>query len=142
MAVFTLYLRLFGTVRWMRIACWIGIILTAPFFLQMVPVCGVYLFPHGNEGWDLRLGAKGSKLQTPSLILGTFNVVSDIYVFILPLPILYGLNLSLRKRIGLIGVFVVSSMWVSPSTSTEKHLANARAGDWLLPLLRCIIAYN
>ena len=110
LAMFTLYMRVFEPVRWMRVCCWVGIITAIPVYLSLVPFCAVYCFPHGNERWDLAIALKGSKMQLPAIVSGTYGVVSDVFLLILPLPIIFGLNLSLRKKIGLYAVFLAGLM--------------------------------
>jgi len=58
----------------------------------------------------LAIALKGSKMQLPAIVSGTYGVVSDVFLLILPLPIIFGLNLSLRKKIGLYAVFLAGLM--------------------------------
>jgi hypothetical protein len=106
MAVFTLYMRLFGSVNWMRWCCWAGIVLSALVHGSTIPTCAVYTFPHGNEEWNVMLSMKGTKMGVQSIIAASYNVASDIYLLVLPKPIILSLHLSTKKRIGLLGVFM------------------------------------
>lgn len=105
-AVCTLYLRIFKTVTWMRYSAWGAIIFLGCTYGSMVPVYAVYSLPYGNEKWDLTLAAKVGKADKMAITTGAINVATDIFMIVLPLPIIMKLNLSLRKRLGLAAVFL------------------------------------
>ncbi|KAF2110601.1 hypothetical protein BDV96DRAFT_552902 [Lophiotrema nucula] len=115
-AIALVYMRLFGIHQWLRVACWILIILSAPVYWHTVPLCGVYMFPHGNESWDLSLAKKGTKMGVPSAIVGSLNVALDLCLLLLPQPIIWRMSLSLRKRAGVAGVFMTAGLGLSMST--------------------------
>lgn len=104
-AILALYLRLFSVVNWLRWCCYIGIVFLFATYWSLVPVSIVYNFPHGNERWDLTTTTKSVKSQIAYLIAGAISVISDIYILILPFPILYKLQTSLRRKFGLSIVF-------------------------------------
>ncbi|KAI1199745.1 hypothetical protein F5X97DRAFT_341494 [Nemania serpens] len=117
-AILTLYLRLFSVVNWLRWCCYIGIVFLFATYWSLVPVSIIYNFPHGNEKWDLTTTTKSVNSQVAYLIAGAISVISDIYIFILPFPILFKLQTSLRRKIGLSIVFstaiigIISSIFV------------------------------
>lgn len=76
----------------------------------MVPVYAVFSFPYGDESWDLNLAMKTGKVDRMAIATSTINVVSDVFLLIIPLPIIMKLNLNLRKRIGLAAVFMTGIM--------------------------------
>lgn len=53
----------------------------------------------------------GSCIDAPALYIATaaFNVVSDIMLFILPIPMVYGLQMPLKQKLGLFFVFGIGS---------------------------------
>ncbi|KAF1846523.1 uncharacterized protein K460DRAFT_367281 [Cucurbitaria berberidis CBS 394.84] len=105
-AICTLYLRIFNTMAWMRYTAWGTIVILACIYGSMVPVYLVYSIPYGNEKWDLTLAAKIGKADKMAIGIGAVNVAFDIFLLILPVPIIMKLNLSFRKRIGLSAVFM------------------------------------
>lgn len=46
---------------------------------------------------------------------GAINVVTDLYVLILPIPVLWSLNLSLNRKLRLVGVFSLGILYVLSS---------------------------
>ncbi|KAI1113916.1 hypothetical protein F5Y14DRAFT_462048 [Nemania sp. NC0429] len=117
-AILTLYLRLFSIVNWLRWCCYIGIVFLFATYWSLVPVSIVYNFPHGDEKWDVTTTAKSVHSQVAYLVAGAISVISDIYILILPFPILFKLQMSLRRKIGLGMVFstaiigIISSAFV------------------------------
>jgi hypothetical protein len=112
-AVLTLYLRLFNVYTWVRWACYIGIGFTCLAYWSLVPVSVVYNFPHGpNERWDLAMTVGSAPAQVPFVIMGVISVVSDVYIFVLPLPVLLRLHVSWRRKLGLCLVFMTAIMFV------------------------------
>ena len=61
-SVATLYLRMFGTVRWLRCSVWCALIFIGVIFFVQTVVYAIYSFPYGNEKWDLSLGYKTKKV--------------------------------------------------------------------------------
>ncbi|KAI4240728.1 MAG: hypothetical protein L6R40_004973 [Gallowayella cf. fulva] len=45
-----------------------------------------------------------------ALVGGPFNLVSDLYLLLMPLPAVWQLQLPLRKRLGVAGVFLTGSL--------------------------------
>ena len=43
-------------------------------------------------------------------VTGIFNVISDLYIFILPLPFLWSLQMSLHKKVRLMLLFGVGAL--------------------------------
>lgn len=64
--------------------------------------------------WDP--AAAGHCLNTPALVyLGAgFSIAEDIIIMFLPVSELKGLNMTVRKRIGLVLMFVLGSLYVLP----------------------------
>ncbi|KAI3338649.1 hypothetical protein F4824DRAFT_509067 [Ustulina deusta] len=114
-AILTLYLRLFGVIKWLRWCCYIGIAFLFAAYWSLVPVSVVYNFPHGNEKWDLAITEKSVQSQVAYVTAGAIGVISDIYIFLLPFLILLKLQVSLKKKIGLSIVFLVAIIGIISS---------------------------
>ncbi|KAI1120566.1 hypothetical protein F5Y10DRAFT_258125 [Nemania abortiva] len=117
-AILTLYLRLFSVVTWLRWCCYVGITFMFFAYWSLLPVSVVYNFPHGNEKWDFATTAKSAPSQVAYVTIGAVSVLSDIFILILPFPILFTLQASRKRKIGLSIVFlaaiigIVSSIFV------------------------------
>lgn len=104
--IFIMYLRLFGTLHWMRRACWFGIIFFGLIYWSYVPTMAALLFPRGGETWGLVLAMKRERaLSGMNFLMALVNVLSDLYALSLPLPAILPLKLSRQKKIGLCALF-------------------------------------
>jgi hypothetical protein len=45
---------------------------------------------------------------------GITNIISDVYVLLLPMPLVWGLKMPLRKRLSLMGLFAIGGMYAAP----------------------------
>ncbi|KAK0663019.1 hypothetical protein QBC41DRAFT_26822 [Cercophora samala] len=108
--ILTFYLRLFGTIRWVRRTCYTLLAFSAITY-------GVILL------WYLAgCVPKTSKLpicdETGPLILvgGVFTVMADVLLFVLPFPIIGSLHLSRDKKRGLVVLFLFAIFIIATST--------------------------
>lgn len=110
-AIFLMYRELFRVYsNAVHISIWLGLIFTFLTNASHVPVSLAFLAPHYGEDWNdvlVRLSAHSSGPQYLLLgpIQGAVSVILDIYIFILPLPIIYHIILSPRKKIQLLLFF-------------------------------------
>ncbi|OAL54551.1 hypothetical protein IQ07DRAFT_272536 [Pyrenochaeta sp. DS3sAY3a] len=105
-AICTLYLRIFKTVQWMKWCAWGALVVLGCIFWAMVPIYAVYSFPYGDEEWNLNLALKTGRMDRLTIGICAVNVASDLFLLVIPLPIIIKLNLSFQKRIGLAAVFM------------------------------------
>ena len=111
LALFLLFYRLFALNRWMRIAIYFGIALNGLFYLASGITLIILCIPRHREGWTSPIyAARCYHAEVMGLIQGIFGLLSDIYIFILPLPVLFRLQMSLKKRLGIIAVFFTGVM--------------------------------
>lgn len=105
-AILALYIRIFGTVRWLRLVSYGLIIFMFLFYWSNIVIASIYCIPRNGAPWDV--SALGSCSSQGALFIanGVFGVVADLVLFILPFPVIYGLQLGRRKKIGLWIVFL------------------------------------
>lgn len=62
--------------------------------------------------WDRFMGAAGTciDMSTFYLALGVINMINDIVILLIPIPQIWKLNMSRRKRLGVIGVLLLGSL--------------------------------
>ena len=101
-----MYRQVFGPMRWMRISATFGIVLTTIFYISMF-VCGlVFSTPHKGESWTHHeIGAErlNAKLSVPQSCV---NLVLDLYILILPVAAVTKLQMTPRRKIGIILIFM------------------------------------
>lgn len=108
LALLLLYLRMFSVSRRTRYMIQFGIVCNVAFYTGIfIFMCAVYP-PRSGQSWLEAVSTDYFRRvsTTSSLIQGFFNVASDIYLFVLPMPVLWKLQLPLRKKIGLSTVFM------------------------------------
>jgi hypothetical protein len=105
-AIWLLYLQIFSAHRTIRIIVYVGIVVTALTYWVSVPLEFAYGCPRPGSTWTdlLTNGMPGHIIYYPP-VQGSLAVIIDIWIFVLPLPILWKLNMSRRRRIALCAVF-------------------------------------
>ncbi|KAI0544085.1 hypothetical protein F4679DRAFT_60721 [Xylaria curta] len=108
-AIFLFYLQVFSVDKSVRIGSKIGLVLA---FLAYVPLSlslSYYDAPHVGQTWDDPAVREAALKGVPiGVAIGAASVFVDIFVFILPLPTLFSLNLSFKKRLQLIALFATA----------------------------------
>lgn len=110
-AIFLLYYRFFAIDRWTKIAIHIGMGITSCFYPAMLIVGLVLCTPKPKQSWtSMNYRERCSRDKALAEIFGAFSLVSDLYIFILPLPVLRRLNISSKKKIGVTATFLTGLM--------------------------------
>jgi hypothetical protein len=110
-AIFLMYLQFFGVHKKLRIAVYIGIFVTFGAYWTSVPVAAYYGAPHPGETWEsLFLNERPIWEAYWGVSQGAIAIVLDIYIFLLPIPILWKLNTDRTRRIQLITLFGTALM--------------------------------
>lgn len=77
----------------------------------MVIVGIVLCTPKPKQSWaSMNYRERSSQDKALAEIYGVFGLVSDLYIFILPLPVLRRLNMSSKKKIGVTATFLTGLM--------------------------------
>ena len=105
--LFLLYLRPIAVTLWFRYAIYFGIAACAVFYAAAIIAYSVPCIVRPGETW-LQVRSSSYCLQEGipvTYMEGIFGLLSDIYLFMLPIPVILSLHLSLRKRLGVISIF-------------------------------------
>jgi len=95
----------------MRVAVYIGLVLNFFIYWPSVPLEIAFAAPRPGQTWTTLLtSGLPEKLIYWGLVQGSLAVFIDLYIFVLPLPVLSKLHLSMRKRIGLCAIFLTALM--------------------------------
>lgn len=106
----------------MHIAIWIGIAVSFALYGSSLGALSYFSSPHAGQTWDevatqaiitnLSPLYKGvAPVVIPlywGVVQGAIGTVFDIYIFILPLPILSRLNLSTKRKLQISALFFVA----------------------------------
>jgi len=108
-AIFLFYIQLFGTVRSVKIASYVGIVMAFFAYFPASLVLSYYNAPHVGQSWDdMVMNGMTHKGIPGGITIGVASVIVDIYIFVLPLPTLVGLKMPMGKRIQVISLFATA----------------------------------
>ncbi|KAG8167965.1 hypothetical protein KVR01_003654 [Diaporthe batatas] len=127
--------QIFQISKQMHIAIMIGIAINVLLYGLSIPVLSYYSTPHVGKTWDdvvvdavMNPQIFAFKWSTGQAAVGS---ALDIYIFILPIPIISRLKLSTRKRMQLIAVFGTAILGIAASLISlvyrVKSLSNTDA---------------
>ena len=114
LSLFIMLLELFGLLTWLKVLVWLGIVVSGLFYFAYLIVIVALCAPRGEQTQlaYLIILATPRCQQNPAIILsvGIMNVVSDIYLLVLPLPVIWSLQLPTIKKLGISAIFLTGSM--------------------------------
>lgn len=115
-SILLLYRRVFHTPVFKRATLVVG-------FLCITWLCGnifteLFLCSPMSAAWDPRLIFSDHCRDFQAFLIGitVSNLLLDVIILCTPLPMIWDLNLSTRKKLEVTGVFLMGSLWV-PSAS-------------------------
>ena len=103
LALFLLYHRLFASHRWTKIAICLGSIMSCLIYGAFSIAYCVLCIPGPGESWISTNCVQKTTKQ--NYFQGAFNLASDLYIFVLPLPVLSSLQMPLRRKLGVTATF-------------------------------------
>lgn len=115
LSLFLLYLRLFKPNKFTRWLVYGGIITFGLFYSATIVGNSVIAMPtpgqpNDNLAWLLRAIQAGDKLSIISIVQSVFSILSDIYLLVIPIQMIFQLHLSLGRKIGVSSVFMIGSL--------------------------------
>ena len=75
-------------------------------------IAGIFQCDPVARAWDANID--GTCFDQPALFFanGGLNIAEDLVLYILPTRVLWGMNLPLKQRIALVGIFVVGGLTI------------------------------
>ncbi|KAI9818944.1 MAG: hypothetical protein M1832_004112 [Thelocarpon impressellum] len=107
LCILTFYVRIFSPVKWFRYACFTVMTIVALYsfagFFAVIFNCNPI-----RKSWTITLktghcGVNVTKLAWAGAIL---NTLTDLAIFLLPLPMVWGLHLPVKQKVGVCLVFM------------------------------------
>ena len=96
----------------MKIAIIVGMIFTGLAYWAGVPVVSVLCAAHIGELWDPLAGAPITRRCVKSeywgIVQGACAIVIDVYIFVLPIPAILQLQLTSKRKVQVLGVFMIA----------------------------------
>ena len=112
LSLFVLYFHLFSASRRIRIFIHIGIISIFMVYAASMISYVIGCFPTPGKLWVAAVFSRKCfrESRNRAYVLGVFGVISDFYLYFLPIPVILRLQLPLRKKIGVCAIFMTGSL--------------------------------
>ncbi|KAK4163960.1 hypothetical protein QBC43DRAFT_318474 [Cladorrhinum sp. PSN259] len=106
--ILLLYLRLFGRQSQnFRFACYFGIGLAVGAYITTIPLLSYFCTPPVGGDWNsLDVFAKCKRLLPWAIVQACVDIVLNVYIFILPLPVILRLQMPTGKKLGVLAIFL------------------------------------
>ena len=104
-AILLSYFYVFRPKKWLRIAVWCGLVVLFIIYFVDIPAAFVLCMPGSGEDWDLLVLTKCKSMGQWAKALNVTNILADLYIIILPLPIILKLHQTLRTRLAIAAMF-------------------------------------
>lgn len=93
----------------MRIAIRFGIGFAGLLYFTSIPLAAIMSAPHVGETWaSVLLSGRPQKELIWGVVQAALSILLDLFIFILPIPVILRLNLSTRKKIQILAVFTTA----------------------------------
>ena len=113
LALFLLFYRIFSCNRSARYLIYAGITVTGLFYIATTLVFGVQCVRRSGESWSQpQIQARCRTTLVINYIQGSFGVLSDLYIFVVPMPFIWALHLPVQKRVGAMAIFAIGVLCV------------------------------
>lgn len=73
-------------------------------------IVGILRAPKVGHPWDSTVIVKCSRVKVLGFVLGIGNVALDVFLLILPMPVIFQLQLSTKRKAGILAIFMVG-LW-------------------------------
>ncbi|KAI2610571.1 hypothetical protein GGR54DRAFT_373308 [Hypoxylon sp. NC1633] len=114
--IFLLYRQIFGVKKRIRIAVSSGLLLTLLVYLPNIPLAAIFDAPSAGSSWEsMATSTKSSHMIIWGIIQSSLTVLLDIYIFILPIPLIIKLQMPIGRRWQVFGVFTTALMGIAAS---------------------------
>ncbi|KAK8121736.1 hypothetical protein PG984_010406 [Apiospora sp. TS-2023a] len=129
---FAFFLRVFNPSSWARWAAWAGIAITTCFYVATsvayTGLCARSGVPIWTSMQELRC-ANGNLMVSKAQ--GWFGLISDVYIFAIPMATVWRLHMTVRRRLGLTAVFSVglTVIAISAVSLAKRYESVAQGAD-------------
>ena len=104
--IFLLYLRIFSIHKKMRYGIWSGLAFAFLIYWSAALTGTLFCAPRAGEQWSLNdTEQRCEKDAIFGVVQGVLSVILDLYIFFLPIPIVLGMQMSLKRRLSILCIF-------------------------------------
>ncbi|KAK0516327.1 hypothetical protein JMJ35_000930 [Cladonia borealis] len=120
LSLFLLYLRLFKPNRFTRWLNYGGIITCGLFYsASIIGNCVMFIptpgQPNNNSAWLLRASEYSHRILILSVVQSVFGTLSDIYLLVIPIQMIFQLHFPIERKIGVSAVFMIGILAIACS---------------------------
>lgn len=111
---FLMYLHLFRPLKWLRWACYTGMVITWAFHIGRTIGSIYVMVPNPGQSWQASLtNPRRLKTAERGIPYSVGGLLLDVYILILPMIVLSKLKVSKTRRLELIAIFATGALCVS-----------------------------
>lgn len=117
-AIFLFYMEIFSTTKSIRIGSIIGIIVSFMLYFPAALILSYWAAPRIGETWEEFATTHTARMYRAipgGVTIGAVSVLIDLYIFVLPLPTIARLNMSMSKRLKVVSLFGTALLGVAAS---------------------------
>lgn len=93
----------------MRIAIRFGIVFAALLYFTNIPISAILSAPRVGDSWaSVLFSGRPQKDLVWGVVQSALSIVLDLFIFILPIPLVLKLHLSRRKKFQILTVFATA----------------------------------
>lgn len=112
-----LYFRLFKPDKVTRWLVYGGILGNGLFYFVIIVIHATVVSPSPAQSntdinWLTHFEKSQPVLHNLTVVQGVFGILSDIYLFVIPIRSIFQLRLSLRRKFGVSSIFLIGILWV------------------------------
>lgn len=132
---FLLFYCVFGSLRWMRLSVFTGLAVTGVWYLSNIVVFAVLCSPRSGQSYvEAASSPRCHRNETYGLVNSGFNIVSNFYLLILPIPAVMGLQMPTKRKFGVLAVFgtgLAACITSCVAFWTQIRLNISHDGTWM-----------
>lgn len=108
LSILSLYLKMLevdGPAKW---ATYLGMVFCVFIYLGKLVVAIIFCLPHSGERWTILILNRCRESNEWQVVTQVLVVALDLFIFIIPIPVLVRLQMGLRKKLGACSVFGIA----------------------------------
>ncbi|KAI1662524.1 hypothetical protein F4813DRAFT_485 [Daldinia decipiens] len=133
LSILCLYRNIFGTTRWFRCLIWVAAALAAELAIQSTFTIFLECIPLAHL-WNPTLPARCINTSIVGSVAYAQNIITDVIILSMPIPLIRGLQISKQKKWGLIFAFTIGTSTCVVCLVQIKYFSGSSAiivdGSW------------
>lgn len=110
LSILLLYFEIFQVKPTTRFCIWGGIVFDVLTYWPGPFLVSYFCAPHIGDAWNIVTYGHCASTDVWGVILGTLAVALDMYIFVLPLPTIWSLQMRKSKKIAVTAIFGTAAL--------------------------------